>query len=634
MILTCEGLTLSYGENTVLDGVSFSVNEGDRLGIVGVNGAGKTTLLNIITGRHEADAGLVSIPGGVTVGMLEQNPVSHGTGTVYEVMLSAHSALLAKESELAAVTAAAEAGDTAASARVSALAESFAAAGGATFRSRTRSMLLRLAFTEEDFNKPASVLSGGQKTRLALGRLLLSDPDILLLDEPTNHLDIETLYWLESYLTARRGTLLVVSHDRYFLDRVTTKTLHLERGHSKLYPVAYTEYVRRRAEDRAVQAHQYESQQREIHRIEAYIEQQRRWNRERNIIAAESREKQLAKLVRVERPEEELSAMKLRFNFCGESGQDVLTLRGLTKGYGSRTLFSGENLLVKKGQRVFVCGPNGCGKSTLLRIIARQISADSGTARLGDSVVYGYYDQENQRLCDEKTVLDDLWDAYPSLPQVTIRSTLALFLFRGEDVGRLVGSLSGGERARLTLCRLVLSPCNLLLLDEPTNHLDIPSREVLEAAVAAFPGTVISVSHDRYFMQRLGDRFLTFRDGVIEDYEGTFDELRARETAAEAASSAQERQQEEPMTAAKSYYIETKRAAAEARRAETRLRRAREEATALETRLGEIDRLLESDAASDYTVVAPLLEEKEAAEERLLELYGEIEELQSKQNMQ
>ena len=624
-VLSCESLTLSFGAEDVLRGVSFSLNSGDRLGIVGVNGAGKTSLFRLITGQYEPDSGAVYISRGLRVGMLSQTPLDQSDDgkTVEQTALSAFDALIAAEEELEQTRLAAENGDRAAAERYPALNDSFISRGGLTFRARTKSTLGRFGFGEEELPKPASLLSGGQKTRLALVRLLLDEPDIMLLDEPTNHLDLETMYWLEDHLRARRGTLLVISHDRYFLDRVTTRTLHLEYGKSKLYEGNYSSYSAQREKDREVQQHHYESQQREIARIEAYIEQQRRWNRERNIIAAESREKQLDKLERIERPADDPDAMNLRFHFVGESGEDVILAKDLSGGYGSRVLFDGAAFTVKKRERVFICGSNGCGKSTLLKMIAKLLSPLDGTVRLGESVIPVYYDQENQRLSDEKTVLDELWDEYPTLSQTTIRSTLARFLFKGEDVAKQVRDLSGGERARLTLCKLVLTPCNLLLLDEPTNHLDIPSREILEKAITEFPGTLIAVSHDRYFMQRLGTRFLSFKDGSILNFDGSFERLNEWRAANEAAENGTGTSDpaEKPMTDSKAAYLETKRQASEARKAEAKIRRAKEESEKTEARIEEIDRLLEGEASTDYLKCAELLEEKERLEERLLELY-------------
>lgn len=632
----CENISLSFGGETVLDGVGFSLGEGGRLGIVGVNGAGKTSLLRVITGEYTPDSGSVYIARDHTLGVLSQHPTLDPERTVYEEVLSVFSGLIADKERLEELRIQTEAGDTEAADRYAAALRRFDDGGGRTYRSRCRSMLLRFGFDDGMMQVRCSALSGGQKTRLALVRLLLEEPDIMLLDEPTNHLDTATMFWLEEYLTSRKKTVVTVSHDRYFLDRVCTGIFEIEYGKGHYYSGGYTAYTEKKSTDREIQRRHYENQQKEIARIEAYIAQQRRWNRERNIIAAESREKQLAKLERIERPSDLPAASRMSFHESGESGNEVVLARDLCKRYGDKTLFEHLSFLIEKREHVFIYGHNGCGKSTLLRMIAERLRPDSGRVELGYNVTVGYYDQENQHLSDDKTVLDEIWDAYPSLTQNEVRGALARFLFTGDDVGKRVGVLSGGERARLTLTKLMLSEMNLLILDEPTNHLDIISREALEDALADFDGTIIAVSHDRYFISRLATRVLSFdmppapplrgaasdgsiRTSGIYDHRGSYDEYVAA-AAAEQRTEAESAQPAQP-SEAKQQYLEAKRASQEQRRAENRIRRAKEDCARVEQRLGELEALESQLDPADYTALGELYAERESLETRLLELY-------------
>ncbi|MFA6949042.1 MAG: ABC-F family ATP-binding cassette domain-containing protein, partial [Eubacteriales bacterium] len=531
--LSCDNISLSFGVEVILDKISFSINDGDKLGIVGVNGAGKSSLFKIITGEYSSDGGDVFISKDKSVGVLDQYIGFESENTLLSEMENSFPALLADEARLSElhgqieVNSASGKVDDELIARYTSLSDKFTRDGGYEFRGRCKGILKNLGFDENFWYNRISSLSGGQKTRLALARLLLREPDILMLDEPTNHLDIDALFWLENFLKNYRKTVLVVSHDRYFLDSVTNKILDVENHHAKLYNGNYTRYMEQKRADREIQERHYKNQQAEITRIEAYIEQQRRWNRERNIIAAESRQKLLDKMERVERPKSLPDAIRLRFNKSGESGNDVLTVKHLCKAYPAKILFYDVNFLIKKNEHVFITGQNGCGKSTLIKMLAEMSEPDNGSVEYGYNVTVGYYDQENQNLDDSKTVIDELWDTYPSLTQTEIRNALALFLFRGDDILKPVSILSGGERARLTLCKLILAKMNLLILDEPTNHLDINSREALEGALEAFDGTIIAVSHDRYFINKLSTRILDFNaveDGRIFDYRGSYRE--------------------------------------------------------------------------------------------------------------
>lgn len=626
--LSVNSITYGIGTKEILTGVSFSVEEGDKLGIVGVNGSGKSTLLRIISGKTEADSGEIYIARDKTVGMMEQNDAFDRTEagvTVLSHMYGALPELCRDEARIAELERELQGADSETAERLGAelyrVTTRFADAGGLHYKSRCQSLLSRLGFGEETHNLPVGSLSGGQRTRLELARLLFAEPDILILDEPTNHLDLDTMQWLETHLSQYKKTLLIVSHDRYFLDRITNKTLDIEHHKAELYKCAYTEYVRQKEEKRKADMKRWELQQKEIARLEAFIEQQRRWNREKNIIAAESREKAIARMDKVERPEDAPRAISFSFGEAGESGNDVLSVKNLKMGFGDRVLFESLSFEVKKRERVFIAGANGCGKSTLLKILLSKLAPLSGKAEFGYNVHIGYYDQENQNLCEDKTVLDELWDAYPTAHQTQIRSVLAAFMFRGDDIEKKVSVLSGGERARLTLAKLILSKVNVLILDEPTNHLDIPSREALESALAGFDGTIIAVSHDRYFMRRLATRIIDISDGV-RDCRSGYDEWAGTALGRE---STEERAAEEKPSAAKEQYLQNKANAAERRREAAYRRKVAAEIAELERELADITDELFGDAATDYVRAGELDDRRITVEDRLMQLY-ELEE--------
>lgn len=621
--ISLSDVSLEFGTDVILDRVSFSLNEGDKLGIVGVNGAGKSTLFKIITGEYQPTSGSVYISKDKSIGMLEQNTGLEGESTILDAMLDSFASLIADEKRLEELQSKLDSGDETIIAQYTSLEDRFKRAGGYEFRSRCKGILKNLGFDERFWQLRISSLSGGQKTRLALAKQLIASPDILMLDEPTNHLDIETLAWLEDFLSLWKGTLLVVSHDRWFLDKVTDRTLEIENTHATLYNGNYTRYVELKAENREIREHQYKNQQKEIARIEAYIEQQRRWNRERNIIAAESRQKALDRMVKIERPENLPDKIRLAFTKSGESGNDVLTVRSLSKGFPDKPLFSDLSFLVKKHDRLFIAGPNGCGKSTLIKIIADRLSPDSGEFELGYNVAVGYYDQENQNLNPDNTVLDELWDCYENLTQTEIRSALALFLFKGDDIEKKVSVLSGGEKARLTLCKLILSRMNLLILDEPTNHLDINSREALEKALLEFDGTIIAVSHDRYFISKLATRILDLGTKPAVDYKGGYEEYKAFRSRNSQTAAA------ETITApsdSKEQYLRSKEQAAAERRQRSRKKKNAEETAKLEAELEKvIAEQSDEERQSDYVHMNELFERQQEIEERLMELYEEAE---------
>ncbi|MBS7275526.1 MAG: ABC-F type ribosomal protection protein [Eubacteriales bacterium] len=626
--VNCENLSLSFGAETVLENVSFALNEGDKLGIIGVNGAGKSSLFAMITGKYQPTSGEVFISKGKTVGILEQNIEYDSSRTILDEAINTFSDLLETEKELENLRMVSEqTGSEADAKRYADCQESFTSGGGYEFRGRCRGILKKLSLPEALWDKPVSSLSGGQKTRLSLACLLLRDPDIILLDEPTNHLDTDALFWLESYLKASRKTILVISHDRYFLDSVVNRILEIENKKSRIWNGNYTGYVNQKAIDREIQERHYVNQQREIKRIEAYIGQQRRWNRERNIIAAESRQKLLDKMERVERPEALPDRIRMTFDSSGESGNDVMSVRGLAKSYPGKVLFDSVSFEVKKHDRLFICGKNGCGKSTLIKILAGRISPDKGFASLGYNVKIGYYDQENQDLHPNNTVIDELWNAYPTMTETTVRNALALFLFRGDDISKKVSVLSGGEKARLTLARLMLSKMNLLILDEPTNHLDINSREVLENALSGFDGTIIAVSHDRYFINKLATRILDFgaeSEHHLFAFEGGYGEYldyRRRYL----TSPEEEAKKEAVVTASKEQYLNAKREQAEIRKSERRLKNLKDGIAATESRISEIGEEMTVCDPYDHVKLAGLEKEQTELEDRLLSMYEELD---------
>ncbi|MBR6534978.1 MAG: ABC-F family ATP-binding cassette domain-containing protein [Clostridia bacterium] len=626
--VSCDNIHLSFGVEKILDGISFALNEGDRLGIVGVNGAGKSSLLKIIMGEYDSTEGSVYISKEKTIGMLSQNAVLSSERTVYEEMLDAYSSIIKTENEIAALQSRIENGDESVISAFTSLNDRFAAMGGYEYKSRAMSFLTKLGFSSEDIQKPVNTLSGGQKTRLALGKLILNPPDILLLDEPTNHLDTQTLFWLEEILAPLSSTVITVSHDRYFLDKVCTKILDIEYGKGKIYKGNYTSFVDSKEKDKEIQRRHYENQQRQIAHMEAFIEQQKRWNREKNIIAAESRQKAIDRMVKLDAPDKAPDAVRMTFDSGSESGQDILTVKKLSKSYGEKRLFGDVSFLIKKGDFAFITGKNGCGKSTLLKILNGRSYPDGGTYEFGYNVRIGYYDQENQQLHDEKTVIDELWDEFPDASQTKIRSLLALFLFKGDDIKKQVCNLSGGEKARLTMAKLMMRKNNVLLLDEPTNHLDIPTREVLEQALVGFGGTVIAVSHDRYFISKLASRILDIEKQPLLDHKGSYDSyISYLSRFSNDNGSTAERSPS--MTDRKAKYFENKKNQAEKRRLENLIKKTRALADTLEAQLEELEEQI-SECGSDYVRLMELDRKKTEAEEQLLSAYETVEEAEIK----
>ena len=633
--ISCDNLKLSFGIDVILESVSFALNEGDRLGIVGVNGAGKSTLFRLITGEYKQDSGAVYVAKDKTVGLLEQNTGLQSDKSVYEEMLLAFPALRAMEDRLTSIEAAIAAYETDHKphdetfdrlvASFAELSETFEAEGGYSYKNRIRAMLTRLGFGEDLWSIPIDKLSGGQKTRLALVRLLLQEPDILMLDEPTNHLDIDTLAWLEDHLKSYKKTILVVSHDRYFLDKIANRILEIEHKRGTMYNGNYSSYLEQKIKNREIEEKHFQNQQREIARIEAYIEQQKRWNRERNIIAAESRQKQLDKMVKLDRPMAAPDQIRLQFSKSGESGNDVLELNRLSKAYPGKPLFSDVSAMIRKHDHVFVYGPNGCGKSTLLKIIMDRVQPDRGDYEYGYNVTVGYYDQEQQDLDEQNTVLEELWSAYENLTQTEIRNTLALFLFRGDDIEKKVSVLSGGEKARLTLAKLILSKMNVLILDEPTNHLDIPSREALENALLSFDGTIIAVSHDRYFIKKLANRIFDLSTHTLFDFQGTYEEYLSYMEFKKTEAAAVIGEAVEVVSAGKEQFLKNKADAAQRRKEERARKKTADAIAKTEAEIEQIDAEMAGEAAMDYKRLSELQTRKDELEEQLLALYEEEE---------
>ena len=645
--VTIDKLSLSFGVKPVLEGVSFSLDESDRLGVVGVNGSGKSTLFKLILGELSADSGEVYISKDKSVGILKQEDAigafseNEQRMSALEVMYNSFPHLLRMERRLAELEMLLNDGNydsaehTRAVEEYSALNDKFIAEGGLEFRSRCASTLQKMGFDDTDMQRSFTEFSGGQRTRLALSRELCREPDILLLDEPTNHLDMETLLWLESFLSSYKKCLLVISHDRYFLDRVTNKTLCIENHKAKLYNGAYTAAMKQRKIDREIEERHYKNQQREIARQEAYIAQQRAWNRERNIIAAESRQKLLDKMERVERPEDAPKGVRIKFATAAASGNEVMNIRDVCFSYGGAlSVLEGISFGVRRLDRLFLVGANGSGKSTLIKLIMGKLTPSSGYIEQGYNLRIGYYDQENQGLSASNTVIDELWSAYPHLTELEIRNTLAQFRFVGDSVFLRVGELSGGERARLTLAKLILFQTNLLILDEPTNHLDIDSREVLEEALEEYDGTVIIVSHDRYFIEKLATRIIDIipaSEGgglcdvtVLNVGEGYAELCRDRERRA-LNKTRKSFESEAAVSSAKEQYLKNKKENSDSRKEQKRLERLRKEAEKIENEISAIDEEMNGEAAYDYARLTELDDKKNGLEERLLEIYEELD---------
>ena len=527
MILSVSNIHKSFNEVPILKDVSFHIEDYDKAAIVGINGAGKTTLLRIIMGELSADEGIVTLAKNKTIGYLSQHEAVSGENTIYEELLSVKQDILDMQQKMHSIelqmkTATDEKLDQLMN-TYAGLTHAFEAANGYAYKSELTGVLKGLGFTEEEFSKSVSALSGGQKTRVALGKLLLLKPDLIILDEPTNHLDMSSITWLETYLLNYKGAVIIVSHDRYFLDRIANKVIELDRSKATVFTGNYYDYAAKKEILRVAEYNAYIKQQTEIKHQEEVIEKLKSFNREKSIKRAESREKMLDKIELLDKPTEVRADMHLRLEPKQVSGNDVLHVEHLSKAFGSLTLFEDLSFDIKKGEHVAIIGDNGTGKTTILKIINELLPADGGTIRLGANVQIGYYDQEHHVLHMEKTLFEEISDDYPSLTNTEIRNTLAAFLFTGDDVFKTVKSLSGGERGRISLAKLMLSEANFLILDEPTNHLDFVSKEILEDALNGYTGTVLYVSHDRYFINKTATRILDLNHKTLTNYLGNYE---------------------------------------------------------------------------------------------------------------
>lgn len=527
MILSCSNISKTFVDHTVLNKASFHIEDDEKAAIVGINGAGKSTLLKIIIGEMQADDGIVTFAKDKTYGYLAQHQNIQSERTIFEELMSVKQYLLDLEASIRETEKQMEGleGDELSKLleQYHKLTHAYESQNGYAYHSEVVGVLKGLGFSQEDFQKEISTLSGGQKTRISLGKLLLEKPDLIILDEPTNHLDLNSIQWLETYLLNYKGAVLIVSHDRYFLDKITSKIIEIDQGVVSSFKGNYSSYAAQKEHLRLEQMHAYMNQQREIKHQEEVIDKLRSFNREKSIKRAESREKMLDKMERIEKPTTANTDMKLTLTPRIQSGNDVLSIQGLSKSFGEHTLFLDVSFEVKRGEHVAIIGDNGTGKTTLLKIINEIIPMDTGVIKLGSNVEIGYYDQEHQVLHMEKTLFDEISDTYPDLTNTEIRNTLAAFLFTGEDVYKRIDSLSGGERGRVSLAKLMLSESNLLILDEPTNHLDIASKEILETALNSYEGTVIYVSHDRYFINKTASRILELTQKQFINYIGNYD---------------------------------------------------------------------------------------------------------------
>ena len=624
IVLNCNNIGFSYGTETIIRNISFNLQENDKAGLVGVNGAGKSTLFKIIMGELHQEDGELFISKELVLGYLKQNATLNSENTLWEELLEVFSGLVAMENDIKRLekeisSAVNQEKLDSLMKEYGRLTDRFSYMGGFEYNSRIRGVLRGLGFLDSEFESRISILSGGQKTRLALAKVLLEEPDILLLDEPTNHLDIAAVEWLEEYLKSYKKCLLIISHDRYFLDSVTNKTIEIENKTSTFYNTNYSGYVTQKAVNREVQEKHYQLQQKEIARQEAIIEQQRRFNREKNIIAAESRQKVLDRMVKLDKPEAAPGKIRMKFNQAVTSGNEVLELDSVTKAYGARKLFEDVSFKIRKAERVFLLGPNGCGKSTLLKILSGKLEASSGRFNFGAKVKMGYYDQEMADLNEENTILDEVWSVDQRLIQSEVRSALAAFLFTGEDVFKRISVLSGGEKSRVSMLKLIFSEANFIILDEPTNHLDINSREILEAALQDYDGTLLIVSHDRYFIDKLATRIIDLGTKPPMDCMGNYTYFAShfKKNAAAQSNSGEE----STITEAKQSHIATKEERSRLRRLEKQLADAEREIAEMEKQLENIEgEMLE--AATDHLRLIELSEEKLRKESRLEEVYA------------
>lgn len=619
-VLSVHNLEMSFSERVLFSQVSFDIEASDKVGFIGVNGVGKTTLFKILCGKMEQTGGDFFTSKNLKIGYMEQHACSNSENTVYNELLSVFPHLIKMEEEIDRLNLDLEMGrsDEKTIVRQTELMEQFTAMDGLVYKSRTASALTGLGFKQEDFNMPVKKLSGGQRSKLSLAKLLLSGSDIILLDEPTNHLDINSVSWLESFIRDFKGAVIIISHDRYFLDTVTNKTMELEHEKLQMYKGNYTEFIRKKEEAKKAAENKYKKDMAEIKRIEGIIEQQRRWNREKNIKTAESKQKEIDRIKEnLVVPESELENIKFKFQPNTESGNDVLMCEGVSKTFGEKKIFENVNMHIRKGEKVFIVGSNGCGKTTLFRIIMGTVPADGGEIDFGAKVETEYFDQMQENLNMEKTAMDEIWDEYPKMTQTQVRTSLGAFLFKDDEVFKPINQMSGGERARVSLLKLMLGGGNFLLLDEPTNHLDTTSREALEESLKSYEGTMLIISHDRYFINKLADRILELKPEGMTEYLGNYDYYMEKRL----EKSGQDRgktQTETKKSAGAIDYKMKKEMQAQERKRRSMLKKTEQEIEETELEMEKVnEQLADPQVTSDY--------------QKLIELSGKLEELKTKQ---
>ncbi len=634
MILSCQNISKSFNEQPVLSNVSFHIEDYDKAAVVGINGAGKTTLLRIIVGHLQADDGIVTLSKDKSLGYLAQNQDVDSENTIYDELLSVKADLISMEQKIREME---HKMKLVSGTELEALMDSYARlthsfelSNGYAYKSEVVGVLKGLGFEEAEFSKKISTLSGGQKTRVALGRLLLLKPDLIILDEPTNHLDLNSIMWLETYLLNYKGAVLIVSHDRYFLDRIAGKIIEIDQTKAVSFTGNYSDYAIKKEQLRAAAMNAYLKQQQEIRHQEEVIEKLKSFNREKSIKRAESREKMLSKIEVLDKPTLARTDIHMTLIPRCTSGNDVLHIEGLSKSFGSQTLFTDMEMDIKRGEHVAIIGDNGTGKTTILKIINDLVPADKGQILLGTNVHIGYYDQEHHVLHMDKTLFDEISDAYPYLSNTEIRNTLAAFLFTGDDVFKRIDNLSGGERGRMSLAKLMLSESNFLILDEPTNHLDITSKEILEDALNAYEGTVLYVSHDRYFINRTASRILELSGGKLTSYLGNYDYYLEKKTALSASSplSTTCSKKEEAVSETKLNWQTQKEAQARQRKKENDLKKCEEAISSLEGKLAKIEAAMTlPEVATDVAKLQELTKNQNEINTQLALLYDQWETL-------
>lgn len=619
-VLSVHNLEMSFSERVLFSQVSFDIESSDKVGFIGVNGVGKTTLFKILCGKMEQTGGDFFTSKNLKIGYMEQHACSNSENTVYNELLSVFPHLIRMEEEIDRLNLDLEMGrsDEKTIMRHTELSEQFAAMDGLVYKSRTASALTGLGFKQEDFNMPVKKLSGGQRSKLSLAKLLLSGSDIILLDEPTNHLDINSVGWLESFIRDFKGAAIIISHDRYFLDTVTNKTMELEHEKLQMYKGNYTEFIRKKEEAKKAAENKYKKDMAEIKRIEGIIEQQKRWNREKNIKTAESKQKEIDRIKEnLVVPESELENIKFKFQPNTESGNDVLMCEGVSKTFGEKKIFENVNMHIRKGEKVFIVGSNGCGKTTLFRIIMGTVPADRGEIDFGAKVETEYFDQMQENLNMEKTAMDEIWDEYPKMTQTQVRTSLGAFLFKGDEVFKPINQMSGGERARVSLLKLMLGGGNFLLLDEPTNHLDTTSREALEESLKSYEGTMLIISHDRYFINKLADRILELKPEGMTEYLGNYDYYMEKRLEKSGQDNGKTQTETKKSAGAINYKMK-KEMQAQERKRRSMLKKTEQEIEETELEMEKVnEQLADPQVTSDY--------------QKLIELSGKLEELKAKQ---